>query len=107
MIRNRGKLDFYLRQLLTVKLRDLHPVIRDVLHLGLYQLYEMDKIPESAAVNESVALAKKYTRNPKAASLVNAVLRNAVRKKDELKQPTSYEDKYSHPAELVSLLKAN
>ncbi len=107
VIQNRGKLDFYLRQLLTGKLKDLHPVIRDVLHLGLYQLYEMDKIPESAAVNESVALAKKYNKNPKAASLVNAVLRNAVRKKDELKQPTSYEDKYSHPAELVSLLKAN
>ena len=107
VIQNRGKLDFYLRQLLTVKLRDLHPVIRDVLHLGLYQLYEMDKIPESAAVNESVALAKKYNKNPRAASLVNAVLRNAVRKKDELRQPTSFEDKYSHPAELVSLLKAN
>ena len=107
VIQNRGKLDFYLQQLLTGKLKNLHPVIRDVLHLGLYQLYEMDKIPESAAVNESVALAKKYNKNPKAASLVNAVLRNAVRKKDELKQPTSYEDKYSHPAELVSLLKAN
>lgn len=107
VIQNRGKLDFYLKQLLTGKLKDLHPVIRDVLHLGLYQLYEMDKIPESAAVNESVALAKKYNRNPKAASLVNAVLRNAVRRRDELKQPTAYEDKYSHPAELVSLLKAN
>ena len=58
VIQNRGKLDFYLQQLLTGKLKNLHPVIRDVLHLGLYQLYEMDKIPESAAVNESVALAK-------------------------------------------------
>lgn len=107
VIQNRSKLDFYLKQLLTGKLKDLHPVIRDVLHLGLYQLYEMDKIPESAAVNESVALAKKYSRNPKAASLVNAVLRNAVRRRDALEQPTAYEDKYSHPAELVSLLKAN
>ena len=41
-------------------------------HLGLYQLYETDKIPASAAVNESVVLAKKYCKNPKAASLVNA-----------------------------------
>ena len=57
---NRGKLDFYLQQLLTGKLKDLHPVVRDILHLGLYQLYELDKIPDSAAVNESVALAKKY-----------------------------------------------
>ena len=49
---NRGKLDFYLAQLLTGKVKDLHPVIHDILHLGLYQIRQMDKIPTSAAVNE-------------------------------------------------------
>ena len=107
VLQNRGKLDFYLKQLLTGKLKDLHPVVRDVLHLGLYQIYELDKIPESAAVNESVMLAKKYCKNPKASSLVNGVLRNAVRTKGTLKEPTSYADRYSHPDELISLLKAN
>ena len=107
VLQNRGKLDFYLKQLLTGKLNSLHPVVRDVLHLGLYQIYELDKIPESAAVNESVLLAKKYCKNPKAASLVNGVLRNAVRTKGTLKEPTSYADRYSHPDELISLLKAN
>ena len=105
VIQNRGRLDFYLQQLLTGRLKDLHPVARDILHMGLYQLYEMDKIPESAAVNESVTLAKKYSKNPKAASLVNGVLRNAVRTKGSLKEPVSYADKYSHPDELISLLK--
>ena len=104
---NRGKLDFYLQQLLTGRLKDLQPVVRDILHLGLYQLYELDKIPDSAAVNESVALAKKYCKNPKAASLVNGVLRSAVRARGELKEPTSYADRYSHPDPLISLLKAN
>lgn len=107
VLQNRNKLDFYLQQLLTGKLKDLHPVVRDVLHLGLYQIYEMDKIPESAAVNESVALAKKYCKNPRAGALVNGVLRSAVRTKGTLKEPTSYADKYSHPDELISLLKAN
>ena len=107
VIQNRGKLDFYLKQLLTGKLSSLHPVVRDVLHLGLYQIYEMDKIPESAAVNESVTLAKKYCKNPRAASLVNGVLRNAVRSKGTLKEPTSYADRYSHPDELISLLKGS
>jgi len=107
VLQNRQKLDFYLKQLLTGKLKDLHPVIRDILHLGLYQIYELDKIPDSAAVNESVTLAKKYNKNPKAASLVNGVLRNAVRTNGQLKEPTSYADKYSHPDELISLLKAN
>ena len=107
VIQNRMKLDFYLKQLLTGKLSNLHPVVRDVLHMGLYQIYEMDKIPESAAVNESVALAKKYCKNPKASALVNGVLRNAVRSRDKLKEPTSYADKYSHPDELITLLKAS
>ncbi len=107
VLQNRNKLDFYLTQLLTGKLKDLHPVVRDILHLGLYQLYETDKIPDSAAVNESVTLAKKYCKNPKAPSLVNGVLRNAVRSRGELKEPTSYADKYSHPDDLISLLKAN
>ena len=107
VLQNQAKLDFYLKQLLTGKLKDLHPVVRDILHLGLYQIYELDKIPDSAAVNESVALAKKYNKNPKAASLVNAVLRNAVRTKGTLKEPVSYAEKYSHPDELIALLKAN
>ena len=107
VLQNRGKMDFYLQQLLTGKLKDLHPVLRDILHMGLYQIYEMDKIPESAAVNESVALAKKYCKNPKAASLANGVLRNAIRSKGMLKEPISYADKYSHPDALISLLKAS
>ncbi|MBQ6999669.1 MAG: 16S rRNA (cytosine(967)-C(5))-methyltransferase RsmB [Oscillospiraceae bacterium] len=107
VLQNRQKLDFYLKQLLTGKLSNLHPVVRDVLHLGLYQIYELDKIPDSAAVNESVTLTKKYCKNPKAGGLVNGVLRSAVRTKGTLQEPVSYADRYSHPDELISLLKAN
>ena len=106
VLQNRGKLDFYLKQLLRGKLKDLHPAVRDILHLGLYQLYEMDKIPASAAVNESVCLAKKYCKKiPNAAPLVNGVLRNAVRTLGTLQKPTSYADLYSHPQKLVDILK--
>lgn len=104
VVQNRGRLDFYLRQLLTGSLKKLHPAVRDILHMGLYQIYDMDKIPDSAAVNESVSLARKYGA-PGSDRLVNAVLRNAVRTKGTLQEPTSFEDRYSHPAELVSLLK--
>lgn len=107
VLQNRLLLDHYLQQLLTGKLKSLHPAVHDILHLGLYQLYFMDKIPESAAVNESVTLAKRYCKNQKNASgLVNAVLRNAVQRKDSLAQPKSYVERYSHPQALVDLLKA-
>ena len=106
VLQNRNCLDFYLKQLLTGKLKDLHPVVRDILHLGLYQILFMDKIPESAAVNESVTLAKKYCPKQRFASgLVNGVLRNAVRNKGTLKEPTTLEDRYSHPKELIRLLR--
>ena len=105
VLQNRLKLDFYLAQLLTGKLKDLHPVIRDILHLGLYQLYLSDKIPASAAVNESVALAKKNCKKqPFAPGLVNGVLRNAVRREEQLQQPVTLQDRYSHPQALIDLL---
>ncbi len=105
VLQNRLLLDFYLKQLLTGKLNSLHPAVRDILHLGLYQLYLMDRIPESAAVNESVELCKKYCPKQKnAAALVNGVLRNAVRSKDTLAQPRSYQEIYSHPQKLIDLL---
>lgn len=108
VLQHRGMLDFFLEQLLTGKVKDLHPVIRDILHLGLYQIYELDKVPDSAAVNESVDLAKKYCKAQRyAPGLVNAVLRNAVRTKGELKMPATLEARYSHPQKLIDILKEN
>jgi len=107
VVQNRNLLDFYLQQLLTGKVKSLHPAVRDILHMGLYQIYLMDKIPESAAVNESVDLAKKYCKKVRSApGLVNGVLRNAVRAKGTLQEPKSWEDKYSHPGDLINELKA-
>lgn len=106
VLQNRNRLDFYLKQLLTGKLSGLHPVVRDILHLGLYQIGQMDKIPDSAAVNESVTLAKKYCGKQKnAPALVNGVLRSAVRTRGTWQEPVSYADRYSHPDELITLLK--
>jgi 16S rRNA (cytosine967-C5)-methyltransferase len=107
VVQNRLKLDHYLKQLLTGKLKDLHPVIHDILHLGLYQILEMDRVPESAAVNESVDLAKKYCPKQRfAPGLVNGVLRSAVREKENLKAPTGWQEQYSHPQKLIDFLKS-
>ena len=104
VLQNRLKLDFYLRQLLSGKVSDLHPAVRDILHLGLYQMKMMDKIPQSAAVNEAVALTKKYCKKVRSApALVNAVLRRAAT--ETLAEPKSYVEKYSHPQALVDMLK--
>ena len=106
VVQNRLKLDFYLQQVLTGKVKSLRPVLRDILHLGLYQLYFMDKIPASAAVNESVALAKRYCKKmANAAALVNGVLRSAQRLGENRKEPESLSDRYSHPENLIALFR--
>ena len=104
VLQNRLKLDHYLQQLLTGKVKDLHPAVRDILHLGLYQLKEMDKVPSSAAMNESVDLAKKYCKKQRyAPGLVNAVLRKAA--DAALDEPKGWQEKYSHPQALIDMLK--
>ena len=106
VLQNRSLLDFYAKQVLTGKLSTLRPVVRDILHLGLYQILLMDKIPVSAAVNESVDLAKHYCKKqPHAVPLINAVLRKASDKTD-WKQPDDLATLYSHPENLLALLKS-
>ena len=107
VVQNRIRLDFYISQLLTGKSRNLHPVLRDVLRLGLYQLFYMDKIPASAAVNESVDLAKKHCKplGAVAGSLTNGVLRSAIRLRGSMKEPQTLWESYSHPEGLVALFR--
>jgi 16S rRNA (cytosine967-C5)-methyltransferase len=105
-IRWRGSLDYIITQFIPPKkARKLESEILMILHLGLYQLFFMDKVPDYAAVNESVEIAKKYG-NVGASGLVNAVLRRAIREKNikypDLKNPIKHiSAKYSHPEWMV------
>ena len=108
VLQNRYLLDFTLQQLLTGKVKDLHPVVRDILHLGLYQICFLDKIPASAAVNEAVAQAKKYCPGQRWASgLVNAVLRSFLRGNKHVSLPSDPWENASvvgsMPKELMSI----
>jgi len=100
-------LDFYLRHFSSVKPEKMESGVRAALRIALYQILMMDKIPASAAVNESVAIARKLSRNPKSAGLVNAILRAFLRAGDELpdvegKTPAeTLSLRFSHPLWLV------
>lgn len=58
----------------SIKMQKISPWILNILRIGIYQIVFLDKIPESAAVNESVKLAKKYGHEM-SAKFVNAILR--------------------------------
>jgi 16S rRNA (cytosine967-C5)-methyltransferase len=106
-LRWRGKIDARLIRYLHRSLDDTDPPIRNLLRVTGYQLLFLDKIPDYAAVNEAVELAKAYGGS-KVAGLVNGVLRNFLRGKHRTIQfqPTSnwqaaFAAEYSHPQWLV------
>ncbi len=78
--------------------------IRNILFLGLYQLAYCEKIPDRAAVNESVALTKQFHKTS-ASGFVNAVLRSFLRDNKEIRLPknkwSAKEVQYSAPSALV------
>lgn len=100
-------LDWIIEQFSSIKLKKMSPWILNILRLGIYQLIYTDKVPESAAVNESVKLSKKYGHTA-SSGFVNAVLRNISRKRNEIRYPDKEKEpvrflsvKYSHPQWLV------
>lgn len=100
VIQNRILLDWYVDRFAKGKL-DL--TVRSALRLGAYQLLFLSRVPARAAVDESVKLTRKFCKNPGAAGLVNAVLRNIERSKNELIPPDDLSVRYSHPQWLVDL----
>ena len=78
-------LDEIIKKYSNIKLKKISNWILNILRMGIYQIVFLDKIPKSAAVNESVNLAKRYGHKS-SSNFVNAILRK-VSKKD-------YEDFY-------------
>ena len=73
-------LDLIIKKYSKIRLKKISPWIINVLRMGIYQIIFLDKIPKSAAVNESVNLAKRYGHSS-SANFVNAILRK-VEKND-------------------------
>ena len=81
-IRQRRYLDAWLDRLGKVPASKQPPKLRWLLHVGLYQLLLMERIPDSAAVNTAVELAKASKGLGRLAPVVNGVLRAALRARD-------------------------
>lgn len=101
VLQHRAYLDFLIGHFSTIKVEKLEEKLLQCLRIGAYQMCFLDRIPHSAAVNESVNLAKKYGKKPKGAGLVNGILRNLSRQIEELPVPQDLATQYSHPQWLV------
>lgn len=99
-------LDYFIKKFYTGNFNKLKSHVLTILRMGVFQIYYMDRVPVSAAVNESVKLAKKNGASF-AGGLVNAVLRAASREEPvipETEDRTAYYSlQYSCPVWLVDL----
>ena len=108
VMQNELLLNWYLSAYCTQKLDHLQPPLADILRIGAYQILFLDKVPDHAAVSESVELCRTNGRSA-ASGLVNAVLRKVAQNKSNL--PPLPEGNiarlsiaYSHPQWLVKKL---
>ena len=104
-IEKRITIDYYLSKCLDHPTYKINEKALEILRTAVYQIMFLEKIPESAAVNEAVNLAKEYKLQ---FGFINAVLRKLIKIKDELKLPEGNSPEelsvsYSVPKELIAL----
>jgi 16S rRNA (cytosine967-C5)-methyltransferase len=106
-LRWRGRIDLYLKQLTRRPLEETDPFIRNLLRITLYQITFLNRIPEYAAVNEAVNLAKTHAGS-RVSGFVNGVFRNFIRMKKTATPPdpntcgvAALADYWSHPEWLI------
>lgn len=106
VLENQIYIDYIIDRFSTFKIEKMNPYTLNLLRLGIYQLLFLDKIPDFAAVNETVNLSKKYCK--KTTGFINGILRNIQRDRENIEFPSPEKNivkylsiKYSHPQWLV------
>ena len=107
VIERKLTLDYIISGLSSRPIEKLDSIVLNILRCGIFQILYMDGIPDNAAVNESVKLAKQF-RKTSASGMVNAVLRNFIRKGKKYDMPKNEIERmsveYSIPVPLISSL---
>ncbi len=99
-------LDYYISAFSTKAVDKLDFEVLTVLRLSAYQIFFLDRVPDHAAVNEGVELAKRRCKRG-SEGFVNAVLRKLIQNKNNIKMPTQKREllsvKYSVPEWIIEL----
>lgn len=109
VLRWRLRLDWIIEQKSHFPLGKIDPPVLNILRIALYQIFFMDRVPDSAAVNEAVRQAKSVGPHH-VGSFVNGLLRNICRNKEKISMPDPERDPvlylsvfYSYPEWLVNM----
>ena len=82
VLEHRITLDYVINSMASIPPSKIEASVRNVLRMGFYQLAYLDKVPDHAAINESVSLVSKRSKG-----FVNALLRNFVRAGKQISLP--------------------
>ena len=93
VLERRITLDYQISRYSKMPLSQMAAPVREILRLGFYQLLYMDKVPQSAAVNESVKLTRAVKKD-KASGFVNGILRSFIRDGCPCRLPAETADDY-------------
>ena len=103
-------LEYVIKNFSSVKPKKLAKYVRLILELAIYQIMYMDKIPASAAVNESVKLSKRYCKRG-SDRFVNGVLRGVCNGLESISYPEDALEnmsvKYSYSPEMTQMFVDN
>ncbi|CDF57889.1 16S rRNA (cytosine(967)-C(5))-methyltransferase RsmB [Thermobrachium celere] len=106
-LRHLIRIDYFINKFSTIKTNKMSKWVLNCLRIAVYQIFYMDKVPEYAAINESVEIVKNKER--KASGFVNGILRNILRNKQQF-YDINVKDKvkklsieYSHPEWMVNM----
>ncbi|HON11658.1 MAG TPA: 16S rRNA (cytosine(967)-C(5))-methyltransferase RsmB [Chitinispirillaceae bacterium] len=106
VIRRRMTLDHAMDQYVTEKIKD--DTLKRILRIGIYQLIYMQKVPDHAAVNETVKLTRVDSRTEHFSGIVNAVMRALINNKKTITLPDPQRDlverlsvEFSHPRWMI------
>ena len=91
VLERRLTLDYQISSLSSRPLDEITPETLTALRLGIYQLAYLDRIPDHAAVNETVALVSRKT-----SGFVNAILRGFLRQGKALRYPDRKTDEIAY-----------
>lgn len=89
-LENRMTLDWRIDQFLEGS-KEIDQTVREILRMGAYQLFYLDRVPDMAAVDESVSLTRAMGLEA-LTGLVNGVLRNMIRGKNDVVWPKPQDD---------------
>jgi len=102
VLRYRGRLDFALQQFCRKPLAKVEPTVRTLLRLGSYQILLLDRIPDHAAVFETVQLARQL-KLQRATGFINGILRSLQRQADTLPWPDRQREPLAYLEHFLSL----